>query len=199
MLARLPLALALIVGATFVALLLMTGSVVAPVKALLLNVLSLLAVLGVLVYVFQEGHLQSLVGSFTVTGGINVLNPPLIFAVAFGLSMDYEVFMLSRIKERYDELGDNTASVASGLQQTGPIITAAAAVMAIVYVSFGTSAITNVKMVGFGLALAILLDATVVRAVLVPAIMRLAGRLNWWAPRRRPRRVVTDEARVPAD
>jgi putative drug exporter of the RND superfamily len=184
MLARLPLALALIVGTTFFALLAMTGSVVAPLKALALNVLSLLAVLGVLVYVFQDGHLQSLVGSFTVTGGINVLNPPLIFAVAFGLSMDYEVFMLSRIKERYDALGDNTASVASGLQQTAPIITAAAAVMAIVFVSFGTSAITNLKMVGFGLALAVLLDATVVRAVLVPAIMRLAGRVNWWAPRR---------------
>lgn len=91
--------------------------------------------------------------------------------------------MLSRIKERYDELGDNTAAVASGLQRTAPIITAAAAVMAIVFVSFGTSAITNLKMVGFGLALAVLLDATIVRAVLVPAVMRLAGNFNWWAPR----------------
>ena len=183
MLERLPIALAMIVITTFLALFAMTGSVVAPVKALIVNTLSLFAVLGAIVYVFQDGHLQWLVGDFTLTGGINVLNPPLIFAIAFGLSMDYEVFMLSRIKERYDELGDNTAAVASGLQRTAPIITAAAAVMAIVFVSFGTSAITNLKMVGFGLALAVLLDATIVRAVLVPAVMRLAGNFNWWAPR----------------
>jgi RND superfamily putative drug exporter len=160
----------------------MTGSLLAPLKALLLNALSLTAVFGALVFVFQEGHLQWLVGDFTVTDTLNVLNPPLMFCIAFGLSMDYEVFMLSRIKEEYDRTGDNTAAVARGLQRTGPIITAAAAVMTIVFVAFSTSGVTNVKVIGVGLAIAVLVDATVVRAALVPAFMRLAGRFNWWAP-----------------
>jgi putative drug exporter of the RND superfamily len=182
MASRLPIALALIALTTFVALLALTGSVLAPLKALLMNVLSLTAAFGALVYVFQDGHLQWLVGGFTVTDTINVLNPPLLFCVAFGLSMDYEVFMLSRIKEEHDRGRDTAASVAIGLQRTGPIITAAAAVMAIVFLSIATSSVTIVKTLGVGLALAVLIDATLVRVALVPALMRLAGRFNWWAP-----------------
>ncbi len=180
---RLPLALAVIVLTTFIALLALTGSVLAPVKALVLNVLSLTAAFGALVYIFQDGHLQWLVGDFTVTGTINVLNPPLLFCVAFGLSMDYEVFMLSRIKEEHDLGKDNADAVATGLQRTGPVVTAAAAVMAIVFLAFSTSAVTGLKMIGVGVALAVVMDATLVRVALVPAFMRLAGRFNWWAPR----------------
>jgi RND superfamily putative drug exporter len=179
---RLPIALAVIVITTFLALLALTGSVLAPLKALVLNALSLTAVFGALVFVFQEGHLRWLVGDFTVTNTINVLNPPLLFCIAFGLSMDYEVFMLSRIKEEYDRRGDNAGAIAWGLQRTGPLITAAAALMAIVFVSFSTSGVTNVKAIGVGMALAVVIDATIVRAALVPAFMRLAGRFNWWAP-----------------
>jgi putative drug exporter of the RND superfamily len=180
---RLPLALVVIVVTTFIALLALTGSVLAPIKALVVNTLSLGAVFGALVYVFQEGHLRWLVGDFTVTESINVLNPPLMFCIAFGLAMDYEVFLLSRIKEEHDRGQDNAGAIARGVQRTAPIITAAAGVMAIVFVAFSTSGVTNVKMIGVGLALAVALEATVVRAVLVPAVMRLAGSWNWWAPR----------------
>jgi RND superfamily putative drug exporter len=180
---RLPLALAVVVIATMVALLALTGSLLAPLKALVLNALSLTAVFGALVWIFQEGHLQTLVGGFTVTDSINVLNPPLMFCIAFGLSMDYEVLMLSRIKEEHDAGYDNTRAVARGLQAAGPLITAAAALMAIVFAAFSTSSVTNVKMIGVGMALAIVIDATIVRSALVPAIMRLAGRWNWWAPK----------------
>jgi RND superfamily putative drug exporter len=183
MASRLPIAITLIVVVTFVALFALTGSVLAPIKALVLNTLSLTATFGALVYVFQDGHLQWLVGEFTVTDSIAVLNPPLLFCVAFGLSMDYEVFLLSRIKEEHDRGRDDAESIAAGLQRTGPVITAAAAVMAIVFLGFATSGVTGVKSLGVGLALAVLIDATLVRAALVPALMRLAGRFNWWAPR----------------
>ena len=179
---RLPLAIAVIVITTFLALLAMTGSVLAPIKALAINALSLSAVFGALVYVFQEGHLRWLMGNFTVTDSINVLNPPLIFCIAFGLAMDYEVFLLSRIKEEHDDGRDNATAIAGGVQRAAPIITAAAGVMAIVFVAFSTSGVTNVKMIGAGLALAVVIEATIVRALLVPAFMRLAGRWNWWAP-----------------
>src|SRR4051794_5792361 len=199
---RLPLAIAIIVLTTFVALFAMTGSVVAPIKALILNTLSMLAVLGATVWIFQDGHLRWLVGDFTLTGSVNVLNPPLIFAVAFGLSMDYEVFMLSRIKEEYDKTGDNVASVRRGLQRTGPVVTAAAAVMTIVFVAFATSGVVGVKMVGVAMAIAVIIDATLIRATLVPAFMRLAGRLNWWAPaplrRVQDRLGLAEGERVPA-
>jgi putative drug exporter of the RND superfamily len=178
----LPVALAIVALATFAVLMLMTGSLLVPVKALAVNTLSLTAVFGVMVYVFQDGHLQWLVGHTTATGTINVLNPPLVFCIAFGLSMDYEVFMLSRIKEERDRGATNTDAVARGLQRAAPVITAAAAVMAIVFLAFATSGVTNVKMIGVALAFAVILDATLVRAALVPAFMRLAGRLNWWLP-----------------
>lgn len=178
---RIPVAAALIAVVTFVVLFLMTGSVLVPVKALVLNLLSLSATFGAMVWIFQEGNLSGLLG-FTPTGTIDSTNPILIFCIAFGLSMDYEVFLLSRIKEEWDRTGDNVASVAVGLERTGRIVTAAAAILAVVFVAFATSEITLMKLAGIGLALAVVMDATVVRAALVPAFMRLAGRANWWAP-----------------
>ncbi|MBR7671841.1 MMPL family transporter, partial [Streptomyces daliensis] len=180
--ARLPWALAVIGGSTLVLLFLFTGSVLIPVKAVVLNLLSLTATFGAMVYVFQEGHLRWLVGDFTVTGLIDVDTPVLMFCVAFGLSMDYEVFLLSRVREEYVRTGDNTAAVARGLERTGGLITAAAALVAAVLLSFATSGLTPLKLLGTGLALAVVMDATLVRGVLVPAVMRLAGQANWWAP-----------------
>jgi RND superfamily putative drug exporter len=179
---RLPLALGIIGAVTFTLLFLMFGSILVPLKAILLNLLSLTATFGAMVWVFQEGHLADLLG-FTPTGTIEVTMPVLMFAVAFGLSMDYEVFLLSRIKEEYDLTGDNDQSVAVGLERTGPIVTAAALLLAVVLVAFGLSGVSTLKLFGFGMTLAVLVDATLVRATLVPAFMKLAGRANWWAPR----------------
>ncbi len=179
---KLPLALGLIFLTTFVLLFLFTGSVVLPVKALVLNLLSLSATFGAMVWVFQEGHLTGLIGDPTVTGTLDTTIPILMFCVLFGLSMDYEVFLLSRIKEVYDATGDNRRAVAVGLQRTGRIVTAAAGLLAIVFLSFVSSDISFIKLLGLGTALAILVDATLVRGALVPAFMRLAGRANWWAP-----------------
>jgi RND superfamily putative drug exporter len=178
---RLPLALTIIVLATFVLLFLLSGSLLVPVKALVLNVLSLTATFGAMVWIFQDGNLSGIL-DFTATGAIDTSMPILMFCIAFGLSMDYEVFLLSRIKEEYDRTGDNEASVALGLERTGSIITAAAALLAITFFAFGTSGVSFIKMFGIGLGLAVLVDATVVRAFLVPAFMRLAGDANWWAP-----------------
>jgi RND superfamily putative drug exporter len=179
---RLPLALGIIGAVTSTLLFLMFGSILVPLKAILLNLLSLTATFGAMVWVFQEGHLADLLG-FTPTGTIEVTMPVLMFAVAFGLSMDYEVFLLSRIKEEYDLTGDNDQSVAVGLERTGPIVTAAALLLAVVLVAFGLSGVSTLKLFGFGMTLAVLVDATLVRATLVPAFMKLAGRANWWAPR----------------
>jgi RND superfamily putative drug exporter len=179
--ARLPLALGIIVVATFVLLFLMFGSVLVPIKAIVLNVLSLTATFGAMVWVFQDGNGAGLLG-FTATGMTDTTTPILMFCIAFGLSMDYEVFLLSRIKEEYDRTGDNTEAVAVGLQRTGRIVTAAAALLAVTFIAFATSDITFIKLFGLGLALAVLMDATLVRATLVPAFMKLAGDANWWAP-----------------
>jgi RND superfamily putative drug exporter len=179
---RVPLAIGLIAGVTFVLLFLMFGSLLVPLKALVLNTLSLTAVFGAMVWVFQDGNLSGVL-DFTATGTLDMQMPILMFCMAFGLSMDYEVFLLSRIKEEYDRTGDNTAAVAMGLERTGRIVTAAAALLAIVFVAFATSGVTIIKLVGVGLALAVVMDATLVRATLVPAFMRMAGRANWWAPR----------------
>ena len=179
---RLPLAGALIAIVTFVLLFLMTGSVLVPTKAIVLNLLSLTATYGAMVWIFQEGHFSDVL-NFTPTGTLDTTNPILMFCVAFGLSMDYEVFLLSRIKEEYDRTGDNVASVAMGLEKTGRIVTAAAALLAVVFIAFATSQITFIKMIGIGLALAVVMDATLIRGALVPAFMRLAGRANWWAPK----------------
>ena len=182
LLSRLPLALGLIVGATFVLLFLMTGSVVVPAKALVLNLLSLSATFGTLVWVFQDGHFAGLLG-FTPTGTISVHTPILLFCIAFGLSMDYEVFLLSRIKEEYDLGHDNDESVAVGLERTGSIVTAAALLLAVVFVAFATAEVSVVKVFGVGLTIAVLVDAFLIRTLLVPAFMKMAGRANWWAPR----------------
>ncbi|MGH9046501.1 MAG: MMPL family transporter, partial [Acidimicrobiales bacterium] len=179
---RLPLALGLIALVTLVVLFLMFNSILIPVKALVLNVISLSATFGAMVWVFQEGHLSSFFG-FTPTGNLLASIPILMFCVAFGLSMDYEVFLISRIKEHYDLGADNTTAVATGLQRTGRIVTAAALTMTVVFVALMTSGISFIKLFGLGLMLAVLMDAFVVRGMLVPAFMRLAGRANWWAPR----------------
>jgi RND superfamily putative drug exporter len=179
---RLPFVLAWIIATTLVVLFLFTGSVVLPLKAIALNVLSLGATLGLLTWVFQDGHLQWLVGDFTVTGTVDTSMTVLIAILAFALSMDYEVFLLSRIKEEHDAGGDTGPAVVLGLQRSGRIITAAAALLAVVFAAFVSSGVTNIKQLGLGVAFAILLDATIVRGLLVPAFMQLFGRANWWAP-----------------
>jgi RND superfamily putative drug exporter len=178
---RLPWMALLVVATTFVLLFFSFGSLVLPVKAIVMNGLSLTAAFGAVVWVFQDGHLSGPL-RFTSTGNIDVVQPILIFAVAFGLSMDYEVFLLSRIREQYDLTGDNTEAVAVGLQRSGRIITSAALLLVVVIISFATSQVLVVKIIGVGLAIAIVVDATIVRALLMPATMRLLGRLNWWVP-----------------
>jgi RND superfamily putative drug exporter len=160
-----------------------TGSIILPIKAIILNILSLGATLGVITWIFVDGHLKWLVGDFTVTGSVDTGSIILVAVVAFGLSMDYEVFLLSRIKEEHDAGKSNIESVATGLQRSARIITAAAGLLAIVFSSFMLSGVTSIKMLGFGVAFAILLDASLVRALLVPALMRLFGERNWWAPK----------------
>ncbi|MEO5837264.1 MAG: MMPL family transporter [Acidimicrobiales bacterium] len=178
---RLPWSLAVMGLATFVLLFLLTGSVFIPIKAILMNLLSLTATFGVLVWGFQEGHLAGLLG-FDSVGFLALWLPFLVFFLAFGLSMDYEVFLLARIKEEYERTGDNDAAVSSGLQRTGRIITSAAVLIGVVFAAFATGASLDIKAMGVGLTLAILLDATVVRTLLVPATMKLMGHWNWWAP-----------------
>jgi RND superfamily putative drug exporter len=179
---RLPWALGLIVATTLVLLFLFTGSVLIPLKAILMNTLSLTASFGAAVYIFQEGHLRWLVGDFTVTGALEITTLVLMFCVAFGLSMDYEVFLLSRIRERYLTSGDNADAVATGLAKTGRLISAAAAVVAAVLLVLATSSLSLLKLLGVGLAIAVVVDAVLVRGILVPAFMRLLGAANWWAP-----------------
>jgi len=170
-----------VAGATVLLLLFAFGSVVLPVKALLMNVLSLTASFGAIVWIFQDGHLSGLL-DFTPTGTLEATQPILVLAVVFGLSMDYEVFLISRIREHYLRTGDNTAAVAAGLQRTGAMFTTAALLLVVVIGAFSLSGITFIKLIGVAMAIAIVVDATVVRALLVPASMRLLGRWNWWAP-----------------
>ena len=180
--ARLPIALGLVALATFALLFLMFGSILVPIKALILNVLSLSATFGALVWIFQDGNLSGVL-DFTATGTLPASTPLLLFCIAFGLSMDYEVFLLSRIKEEHDRTGDNTASVAIGLERTGRIVTAAAVLISVVFLAFATSRVSFIKIFGIGLSIAVLMDAFVIRATLVPAFMRIAGEANWWAPK----------------
>ncbi len=180
--ARLPLVLGIIAIATFVLLFFMTGSLVVPVKALFLNVLSLTATFGATVWIFQEGHLSHLL-DFTPSGTIDVFTPILMFCIAFGTSMDYEVFLLSRIKEEYDLERDNEHAVAEGLAKTGRLVTAAALLLMIVFVGIAVSGVQLLKIFGVGLALAVIVDAFLIRTMLLPAFMRLAGRVNWWSPK----------------
>jgi RND superfamily putative drug exporter len=177
----LPWMAVMVVATTFVLLFLAFGSVVLPVKAVIMNVLSLGASFGALVWIFQEGHLSGFL-NFTPTGFVEATQPILVLAIVFGLSMDYEVFLMSRIREQYDLTGDNTASVATGLQRTGKIITSAALLLLVVIGAFSLSGITFIKMIGIAMLIAIVVDATIVRILLVPATMRLLGRANWYAP-----------------
>jgi len=176
-----PLALAWLAAATFVLLFLLTGSVLIPVKALVMIVLSLGATFGVLVWVFQDGRLSDVLG-YTSVGGIEAVVPILVFAFAFGLSMDYEVFLLSRIKEFHDEGLGNDDAVRAGLQRTGRVITSAALVIIVVFSGFVVGELLVIKQTGVALAVAVLIDATLVRILLVPATMTLLGEWNWWAP-----------------
>jgi RND superfamily putative drug exporter len=181
----LPLVLGLIAAIAFVLLFLLTGSVVLPLKALVLNVLSLTAAFGALVWIFQDGHLGAL---GTTPSGTLVANiPVLLFCIAFGLSMDYEVFLLSRIREHWLKSPqgheDNAEAVTMGIATAGRVITAAALLMVIVFAALSTGEVSFMRMIGVGLALAVIVDATLVRMVLVPAFMKLVGRWNWWAPK----------------
>ena len=168
-----------------------TGSIILPIKAVLLNALSLLATLGAITWIFIDGHLKWLVGDFTVTGTLDTGSVILVAVVVFGLSMDYELFLLSRIREEHMSGKSNIESVAVGLQRSARIITAAALLLAVVFASFMISGVTSIKMLGFGVALAVILDATLVRALLVPALMRLFGERNWWAPKSLRRFTIT--------
>jgi len=178
-----PWALTWIAIGVLVLLFVFTGSLILPIKAVILNILSLAATMGVITWIFVEGNLKWLVGDFTTTGSVDTGSIILVAVVAFGLSMDYELFLLSRIKEEHDAGRSNIESVATGLQRSARIITAAAGLLAIVFASFVLSGVTSIKMLGFGVAFAIILDATLVRALLVPALMRLFGERNWWAPK----------------
>ncbi|WP_354639519.1 MMPL family transporter [Kitasatospora camelliae] len=190
-----PWALGLVAAGTLVLLFMMTGSLVMPIKALLMNLLSLGASLGALTLVFQHGYFSGLLG-FTPTGGLESIIPVLVFAFAFGLSMDYEVFLLARIKELYDQGYDSQRAVQLGLQRSGKIITSAGLLMVIVFAGFAAGQMLMVKQMGIALAVAVAVDATLVRCLLVPATMSLFGKLNWWAPaplRRLHRRIGLSE------
>jgi uncharacterized membrane protein YdfJ with MMPL/SSD domain len=174
--------MALIVALVMLVLLFIAfGSLVLPFKAIVMNLLSITAAFGVVTWIFAEGHLSGLLG-FTPQGFLDATNPILMLAILFGLSMDYEVFLLSRIREQWDRTGDNDLAVATGVQKTGRIITSAAVLLAVVIGAFALSGIVFMKMLGIGMLVALLIDATVVRAMLVPATMKLLGRWNWWAP-----------------
>ena len=177
-----PMVILYVLVTIYIALFLLFRSVLLPIKAVLMNGMSIFASYGALVLIFQQGYFQDVLG-FTTLGYIDAILPVMLFCIIFGLSMDYEVFLLSRVKEIYDETGDNTYSVAQGLERTGRIITSAALVMVLVCASFAMADIVIVKMFGVGLGLAIIIDVTLVRAILVPALMRVMGRLNWWAPK----------------
>jgi RND superfamily putative drug exporter len=179
----LPWALGWIALSVFILIFVFTGSIILPIKAVLLNGLSLIATLGAVTWIFIDGHLKWLVGDFTVTGTLDTGSVILVAVVVFGLSMDYELFLLSRIREEHLDGKSNIESVAKGLQRSARIITAAALLLAVVFAAFMTSGVTSIKMLGFGVAFAVLLDATLVRALLVPALMRLFGERNWWAPK----------------
>jgi len=187
----LPWALGWIALSVLVLIFIFTGSIILPIKAVLLNVLSLAATMGALTWVFIDGHMQWLVGSFTLTGTLDTSIVILISVVVFGLSMDYELFLLSRIREEHLAGKTNVESVATGLQRSARIITAAAVLLAVVFAAFITSGVTSIKSMGFGVALAVILDATIVRGLLVPALMRLFGERNWWAPKWMQRFTIT--------
>jgi RND superfamily putative drug exporter len=179
-LSRTPVAIGFVVAVTLFVLFLLTGSVVLPIKAVLTNLVSISASFGALVWIFQQGHLSGLLG-FTAQSTDPTI-PVLLFAVVFGVSMDYEVLLVSRIQEEHQRTGDTVAAVAEGLARTGRLITGAAAVMVAVFLAFGLAQVELIKAIGIGLAVAIAIDATIVRGLIVPSVMRLLGSANWWAP-----------------
>ena len=176
-----PIAILIVVLVTSVVLFLTFGSVFLPIKAVLMSLISVTASFGALVWIFQDGNLSGLLG-FETSHTIGAWEPIIMFAILFGLSMDYEVLLLSRIRERYLATGDNTRAVAEGIGITGGMITGAALIMVAVFAAFGMSSITSIKALGVTMSLAVLIDATIVRGLLVPAFMRIMGRVNWWAP-----------------
>ncbi|MBV8822291.1 MAG: MMPL family transporter, partial [Ktedonobacteraceae bacterium] len=176
-----PKAVFIVALTTYVLLLLLFRSVVLPLKAIIMNTLSILASYGALVVIFQDGFLHQVLG-FTPLGFVEATSPILLFCSLFGLSMDYEVFLLSRVQEAFWQTGDNTRAVALGLQRSGGIITSAAIIVVVVSLCFATADVILVKALGLGMALAVVLDATLVRGLLVPATMRLLGDWNWWLP-----------------
>ena len=178
---RIPLAVAYVMIVTYLVLFLLTGSVVLPLKAVIMNILSIGASFGALVWIFQQGHLSSLL-NFTAAP-LDPSVPVLLFCIVFGLSMDYEVLLISRIQEEYRRTGDTTQAVADGLEKSGRLITGAAGIMVAVFLAFGLADVVLIKSIGLGLAIAVAIDATLVRALIVPAVMRLLGGANWWAPR----------------
>ena len=175
-----PLAIGFVVVTTLAVLAVLLRSVVLPFKAVLMNALSLSAAFGALVWIFEQGHLSSILG-FT-PGALDPTIPVLLFCVVFGLSMDYEVFLLTRMQEAWQRTGDNRTAVADGLERSGRLVTGAAAIMACVFLAFALASIVTIKSIGVGMAVAVIVDATLVRALVVPALMRLLGRANWWAP-----------------
>lgn len=179
---KLPWALGWIALSVLILIFIFTGSIILPIKAVILNGLSLVATLGLLSWIFIDGHMKWLIGDFTVTGTLDTGTTILVAVVVFGLSMDYEIFLLSRIREEHFAGKSNTEAVATGLQRSARIITAAAMLLAVVFASFISSGVTSIKLLGLGVGFAVLLDATLIRALLVPALMRLFGELNWWAP-----------------
>jgi RND superfamily putative drug exporter len=178
---RFPLVIGFVILVIYLVLLIAFRSVLLPLKAILMNVFSVLAAYGAVVFAFQDGHLARLL-DFTNVGNVDSIVPVFLFCVLFGISTDYEVFLLTRVQEEYRLTGDNEESVAAGLAVTGRIITSAAAVMIVVFGAFAFARLVVIKQVGLGLAIAVLVDATLIRVLLVPATMRLLGRWNWWLP-----------------
>jgi RND superfamily putative drug exporter len=192
------LAVGFVVAATYLVLFLLLGSVILPLKAVLMNFLSISASFGALVWIFQDGHLASQL-NFTPSS-IDPTLPVIMFCIVFGLSMDYEVLLLSRMQEEYNRTHDNRHAVAEGLERIGRLITGAAAIMVGVFLAFSLADVVIIKAIGLGMAIAVAIDATLVRALVVPATMRLLGDLNWWAPRplaRLYRRLGLGEAALP--
>ena len=193
---RTPTAVGSVILVTYIVLFLLTGSVVLPLKAVLTNLFSISASFGAMVWIFQQGHLSQLLG-FTPQS-IDPSIPVILFSIVFGMSMDYEVLLISRIQEEYRRTGDNQAAVAMGLEKSGRLITGAAAIMVAVFLAFALANVVIIKAIGVGLAIAIAVDATIVRILIVPSVMRILGRANWWAPRplaRLHRRIGAGESR----
>ena len=178
---RTPIAVGSVLLVTYVVLFLLTGSVILPLKAVLTNLFSISASFGAMVWIFQQGHFSQLLG-FT-RQSIDPSIPVILFSIVFGMSMDYEVLLISRIQEEYRRTGDNQAAVATGLEKSGRLITGAAAIMVAVFLAFALANVVIIKAIGVGLAIAIAVDATIVRILIVPSIMRILGRANWWAPK----------------